>query len=146
MYLLTLLRRWGKYSISRKKMLAKYPDGMLQRFVASSSLRFQKIENSFFDKVSGVQREEGYYSSHSDDYFYWMYYSNCDPFYRGIYYTPSTQSSAPTYSGGSSGDGGDGGEYTDSGEDGGDGDTGGDFGGGGDFGDGGDGGDAGGGG
>ena len=142
MYLLTL--RWGKYSISRKKMLAKYPDGMLQRFVASSSLRLQKIENSFDDKVSGVQREEGYYSSHSDDYFYWMYYSNCDPFYRGIYYTPSTQSSAPT--GGSSGDGGDGGEYTDSGGDGGDGDTGGDFGGGGDFGDGGDGGDAGGGG
>merc|ERR1711936_1479649 len=49
------LLRWGKYSISRKKMLAKYPDGMLQRFVTSSSLQIQ-TENGFDYKVSGVQR------------------------------------------------------------------------------------------
>ena len=128
-------------------MLAKYPDGMLNRFVTNSSLRLQ-MEGVNDIKVSRVDREEGYYSSHADDYFYWMYFSNCDPYYHGIYYTPSTQSSAPTFSGGSSGDGGDGGG--DSGDTGGGGDTGGDFGGGGDYGvgggDGGDGGDAGGGG
>ena len=81
-------------------MLAKYPDGMLQRFVTSSSLRLQKIENGFNNEVSGVQREEGYHSPHSDDYFYWMYFSNCNPYYRGIYYTPANQSNAPTYCGG----------------------------------------------
>ena len=127
-------------------MLQKYPEGMLDRFVTSSSLRLQKTENGLDNQVRAVQgeEEEGNYFVHTDDYLYWMYFSNCDPFYRGIYYTPSTQSSAPTNIGGSSGDGGDGGG--DSGDTGGDVDTGGDFGGGGDFGDGGDGGDGGGGG
>ena len=91
-------------------MLQKYPEGMLDRFVTSSSIRLQKTENGIDNQVRAVQREEeGNYSVHTDDYLYWMYFSNCDPFYRGIYYTPSTQSSAPTNIGGSSGDGGDGG-------------------------------------
>ena len=123
-------------------MEAKYPEGILDRFVTSSSLTMQKTglggDNDFKVQVQRDIKD----SPLSDDYFYWMYYSSCDPYYPGFYYTPSLQSSAPTATGGSSGDGGDGGDIGD----GGDGDAGGDFGGCGDFGDGGDGGDAGGGG
>ena len=48
-------------------MLAKYPDGMLNRFVTNSSLRLQ-MEGVNDIKVSRVDREEGYCSSHADDY------------------------------------------------------------------------------
>ena len=57
-------------------MLQKYPEGMLDRFVTSSSLRLQKTENGIDNQVCAVQREEeGNYSVHSDDYLYWMYFS-----------------------------------------------------------------------
>ena len=131
-------------------MADKYPEGLLDKFVTSSSLTMQKTGFGG-DKDFKVQvQREIKDSPHSDDYFYWMYYSSCDPHYHGYYYTPSLQSSAPTGTGGSSGDGGDGGDSGEGQADGGggDGEAGGDFGCG-DFGDGrdgGDGGDAGGGG
>ena len=114
------LIRWGKYSISRKKMEQKYPDNVLfrrfvseRRFLTSvfpdggggggSKPRVQ-LKSTFVNASDARDRRDD--RRPDPDLLPWVYYTDFDRDYRRIYYTPSTQSSCPTNYGGSTGDGG----------------------------------------
>ena len=70
--------RWGKYSISRKKMLQKYPNNILKKhFVESSVLpsRFQS-EAIYSIKDLWIKRKNQYEEDcllYNDDFYLWMY-------------------------------------------------------------------------
>ena len=85
-------------------MEAKFGNSMLQRFVTSNTLRIEKFVE---DGKLLLRTEEGNPAwPLAPKVTQWMHHSNCNPTYRGLYYTPPIQSSAPAYGGGSSNDGG----------------------------------------